>query len=146
MDNIIAAKRLKELRESKHLSHKSLSKQLQKECGVSISDKQLMYYESAAKDDGHIKANTVCGMAAQTLCAIAEFYSVSTDYLLGLADVPTTNQDKRFICEYTGLSETMVDQLHLNAKVSSMTNKLFCVGQDIQIRNLLNAVADLQIK
>ena len=36
---------------------------------------------------------------------IAQYYGVSTDYLLGLTDVKTTNTDIKAACEYTGLNE-----------------------------------------
>lgn len=42
---------------------------------------------------------------------IADFFSVSTDYLFGLTETQTTDKDVRFICDYTGLSEKSVDVL-----------------------------------
>ena len=48
----------------------------------------------------------------EKLCAIAEFFSVSADYLLGLTDTSTTDKDVSFICEYTGLNEDTVQFLH----------------------------------
>lgn len=43
---------------------------------------------------------------------IADFFNVSTDYLLGRSDVQSTDTDVKMICEYTGLSEYAVDVLH----------------------------------
>lgn len=46
------------------------------------------------------------------LIKIANYFKVSTDYLLGKTDVETTNITVRDICEYTGLSEEAVEMLH----------------------------------
>ena len=43
---------------------------------------------------------------------IADFFNVSTDYLLGRSSVQSTDTDVKMICEYTGLSEYSVDVLH----------------------------------
>lgn len=45
------------------------------------------------------------------LISIAKFFGVSTDYLLGLAQEPTTDMELNAICEYTGLDEKSVKQL-----------------------------------
>lgn len=45
------------------------------------------------------------------LCKIAQHFNVSTDYLVGLSSVPSTNNDTRDICEKTGLSEHTVSRL-----------------------------------
>lgn len=45
------------------------------------------------------------------LCKIAKYFNVSTDYLVGLSSVPSTNNDTRDICEKTGLSEHTVSRL-----------------------------------
>ncbi|MEE0265446.1 MAG: helix-turn-helix transcriptional regulator, partial [Acutalibacteraceae bacterium] len=42
---------------------------------------------------------------------IATFFNVSTDYLLGLTDITTTDKDLKFICDYTGLSEEAIASL-----------------------------------
>lgn len=45
------------------------------------------------------------------LCRIAQHFNVSTDYLVGLSSVPSTNNDTRDICEKTGLSEHTISRL-----------------------------------
>ena len=57
------------------------------------------------------------------LIMIAEHYNTTTDYLLGLSDVSTTDVDIKQVCDYTGLNEDNVDIL------SSLT--LFTNGKDL---------------
>lgn len=40
----------------------------------------------------------------ETVAKIARFFKVSSDFLLGLSDAPSTDVNLRAICEYTGLS------------------------------------------
>lgn len=54
----------------------------------------------------------------ETIAAIAKFYSVSSDWLLGLTDVRSSNSDIHDVCEFTGLGENAV--INLNAHYSSM--------------------------
>ena len=44
----------------------------------------------------------------ETLAKIAQFFNVSTDYLVGLHNNPAPNADVRAACDYTGLSEYAV--------------------------------------
>ena len=46
------------------------------------------------------------------LIEISRFLNVSTDYLIGLSDVKSTNIEVKSICDYTGLSEMAVAKLH----------------------------------
>ena len=48
----------------------------------------------------------------ETLVKISNFFSVSTDYLLGRVKNPSPNQDIQGVCRYTGLSEQSVAFLH----------------------------------
>ena len=48
---------------------------------------------------------------ALTLSKIADYFNVSADYLLGRTDVKAANVDLKAVCEYTGLSETAINQL-----------------------------------
>jgi len=48
----------------------------------------------------------------ENLCKIADFYGVSTDYLLGRTTVKTSDMDKRKMCNYSGLTESALEYLH----------------------------------
>lgn len=50
--------------------------------------------------------------SADDLILLSKKLSVSTDYLLGLSNAPSTDKDIQFICDYTGLSEKSVEVLH----------------------------------
>lgn len=45
---------------------------------------------------------------ADVLYLLAKYFNVTADYLLGLSDVPTTDKDLQFVCNYTGLSEDTI--------------------------------------
>ena len=47
----------------------------------------------------------------ENLCKIADFYGVSTDYLLGRVEYSTVDKDKTVAIEVTGLSEKAIDVL-----------------------------------
>lgn len=48
----------------------------------------------------------------ENLCKIAKFYGVTTDYLLGLSDIPTNKPDINAACLTTGLSQRAVNFLY----------------------------------
>jgi len=77
-------KKLKMLRESKGLSHDKLKSELNKEYGITLSRESLMNYEVTNED--HPKVGSNNGMRIETLRYLADFYGVSTDWLLGLDD------------------------------------------------------------
>ena len=53
--------------------------------------------------------------------SLARHYKVSTDYLLGLTDVPTTDVELKAVCDLTGLSEQSIEQLNfLNSKINDV--------------------------
>lgn len=55
------------------------------------------------------------GKAEPQLSAIiklANYFNVTTDYLLGRTEVPTIDATTRAVCDYTGLSQDVVERLH----------------------------------
>lgn len=66
----------------------------------------------------------------------AKYFGVSTDYLLGLSNVSTTETDIRMINEYTGLSELAIDTLNKHNQISKLESDLF-KNSNIDIINFL---------
>ena len=108
----LMGKRLKALRESKGISHVALRDELRKKYDIDISRDSLINYEVSDKE--HPKAFKNDGMRVEYLRYLADFYGVSTDYLLGLTDVKTPDASLRAVCEYTGLSETTIHSIKNN--------------------------------
>lgn len=94
------AQRLTELREKAGKKRQEVADDL------GISRASLEYYEK-----GKRKPDT------DILFRIAKYFNTSADYLIGLSDVPTTDKDLKFVCEYTGLSEKAVEELCNNRKL-----------------------------
>ena len=63
---------------------------------------------------------------AVSICDIARYFGVTTDYLLGLTDVKTIKTDIRAVAEYTGLSEDAIKVLsdpynpHLQCEINDI--------------------------
>lgn len=88
------ADRLTKLRENTGKKRQEVADELE------ISRASLEYYEKGKRKPD-----------IEVLAKIAEYYRVSTDYLLGLSVVPSTDKDIQFVCDYTGLSESAVNRL-----------------------------------
>lgn len=56
------------------------------------------------------------------LIKLAEIFGTSTDYLLGLTDAQSTDLEVKYICDYTGLSEKAVSELHNNKELINGCN------------------------
>lgn len=89
------ADRLTKLRENTGKKRQEVADELE------ISRASLEYYEKGKRKPD-----------IEVLAKIAEYYRVSTDYLLGLSIASTTDKDVQFICDYTGLSEEVIEKLH----------------------------------
>ena len=96
--------------------------------GMDVAEKQatplarrlngLIADGNALKDYLGVSAQAInqyrLGMARpslENLCKIAKFYGVSTDYLLGLTDTPSTKEDIQAACKTTGLSTSVIEWL-----------------------------------
>ncbi len=99
------ARRLKALRNAKGLSHNDLKNELQSRYGIKISRASLLNYE--IDDEFHSKADALSNlkMNAEYLNCFADFYGVSTDYLLCRTDISTSDVSMASACKKLGLSE-----------------------------------------
>lgn len=118
------ARRLKELRNSKKLSHDKLRDELQNKFGIKISRASLLNYEidnefhSKAGDFSNLKMN------AEFLSCLADFYGVSTDYLLCRTDIKSRNPNMQEACKITALSEDAISALQDSFHASDALNYL----------------------
>ena len=110
------AQMLKQLREERKLSHKSLAEELQSKYHINISKDSLINYEIC--DENRSKSDNLANMKMRVefLDCLATFYGVSTDYLLGKTVKKTPDISVRGASECTGLSETAIE------KVQSLSN------------------------
>lgn len=69
---------------------------------------------------------------------LAQHFGVSADYLLGLSDVRSTEQDIQTACEVTGLSEKAVLSLHENKEKNDMYNEMILSENFHEIAVLLH--------
>ena len=92
MDNV--SKRIVSLREEKGETQQELAN------AVGITRQSLSRYEIAART-----------VSVEVLGALAQHFNVSADYLLGLSDVRSTEQDIQTACEVTGLSEKAIENI-----------------------------------
>lgn len=89
------AQRLIYLREQKRISQQELADNLE------ITRQSLSLYEKAERT-----------INIELLAKIADFFHVSTDYLMGRTDTSTMDEDIKTACNITGLSEGAVHNLH----------------------------------
>ena len=131
--------RLKALREKKGISHSKLSSELFEKYKIGFDKTTLMNYE--VNCECHTKFGKNLGMGADRLFVLADFYGVSTDYLLGITDIPTADINIRAICDYTGLTEASIDFLHWY--ISEKRNDTYMDGftEDMfSPKNLINEI------
>lgn len=110
-DIVLCSKRLRELRQERQISHQALAD------AIGVSKQVVINYEQAFINNG-ISTNSpsdktfaVAGMKIETLFKLAEYYNVSTDYLLGRTDVKTPDTSISGCTQLTGLSETSIRKL-----------------------------------
>lgn len=90
----IFSKRLVELREAQNITQQELADKLQ------ITRQSLSLYEKAERT-----------INIELLARIADFFNVSTDYLMGRTEISTMNKDIQNACKVTGLSEEAIVNL-----------------------------------
>ena len=106
--------RLKALRESKKLSHDKLLTALSEKYGIKFSRQSLINYENS--EEFSAKSQAVKGMSSERLAILADFYRVSVDYLLGLSDNPSVEENKKITQKTLGISPEAVENLAKVAK------------------------------
>jgi transcriptional regulator with XRE-family HTH domain len=92
MDKV--SKRIVELREERGETQQELAD------AIGITRQSLSRYEIAART-----------INVDVLGELAKHFNVSADYLLGLTDVRSTEQDMKIACEVTGLSEKAIQNI-----------------------------------
>ncbi len=120
----LIATRIKTLRKSKNLSHQTLANELAKKYNIKISKDSLIQYEIT--DEHHTKWDKVKGMNIEYLYCIADYFNVSTDYLLGNTPNPTQDKDLDAVCKYTELSEKAIEKIiiHKNWYTSPVVSQI----------------------
>lgn len=107
--SLIMARRLKDLRNEIGLSYELLRKALMEKYEINISIDSLKNYEVYKVPHAKVYKNE--GMRVEYLRCLADFYGVSTDYLLGISDVRSLDVTTKRIVEETGLSENATEVL-----------------------------------
>lgn len=92
MDKV--SKRIIELRESNDETQQELAD------AIGITRQSLSRYELATRT-----------INVDVLGKLAQHFNVTTDYLMGLSDVKTTEHDMKIACKVTGLSEKSIKNL-----------------------------------
>ena len=122
MDAVKISQRLRDLRNEydngKSISTKTLAELLNERCkekGIKgISEQTLKDYERPGfygKTENITKGTAILGMRIEYLDMLADFYEVSTDYILCRSNKKTPDVNAQAAMEYTGLSEKAVTEL-----------------------------------
>ncbi len=90
--------RLRELIDGKRCSRQEIASDPIMDCDVSLITK-------------HYNGDRPITM--EFLIKYCKYFNVSADYLLGQTGQPTLNPKMKEICEYTGMSETVIEYLHV---------------------------------
>ncbi len=98
--NAVFAVKIRKLFEESGKTHSNLAEFIEHQLGESVTRQAVGQW---------CNGNTCPNL--RTVPIIAEFFGVSTDYLLTDTKIRTTNIDVRAMCEHTGLSENSVKYL-----------------------------------
>ena len=110
--------RLEDLRKEKKLTFEQLANCLTN-AGTSITHTSLRNYE--INDPLHSLYDRTRGMSIQNLVALAEFYDVSIDYILGLSD--SKKRQYYSVNKQLGLSDKAIEQIRsLNTNIVKVVN------------------------
>ena len=95
-----------------------------KELGISRAS--LSYYENGERKPD-----------INVLYTIASYFDVSTDYLLGLSDTPTTNIQDKYLSDTLGLTQRSIEWLKIITKTSKSKNADSLGKEEVRYRSLL---------
>lgn len=122
INKIETGKRIRELREAAAETQEELAKHLE------VKRQIISYYENGTRVPN-----------LEHLMLIACHYNTTTDYLLCLSDVPTTDKDLKFVCEYTGLSNEAVENMQSHKNNAFYTTLLnFLINNKVLLSALNN--------
>lgn len=133
------AKRLKELRKERNLSHIKLSEALREKYNISISKDSLIAYEVTSAT--HDKACANQGMRAEYLRCLADFYEVSTDYILGVTPSKSSDPEIRTAINCTGLTEENI--VFLNNPSTAVGRPTAVPRLNKLVHTLINDILDI---
>ena len=75
------------------------------------------------------------------LLKIAKYYNVSTDYLLGLSYVKTTDTKLKDVCNYTGLSEAAIENIIYFENAPDFMDNINTILESPKLGMLLDSMA-----
>lgn len=101
-----------------------------------VSQKELADKVGVSRQVISQYCNGVTSPNVETLKSIAEFFNVSSDFLIGLTSIPTTNTEDRAIHDKTGLSDAAIMVLKKN---KTLIDQIY-EGKDGQLPNELQSV------
>lgn len=127
MTKLTTGERIEELRRSKGLTLKELSEEIKAKTGERIAVSTLSDLESSSKDP-----------RLSTLRAIANYFSVSLDYLGGISEVKSLDIKVQAIHKQLGLSEQAIAALYTARKIRQVFSlrALNVLLQDKNLRTL----------
>lgn len=74
---------------------------------------------------------------------LAKLYNTSTDYLLGLTDIKTTDTELKAVCEYTGLTEEAIHNIkRANSLVTEHEKTISDILAQKRIFSMLLAISE----
>ena len=114
---------------------------------------ELITDANALKDHLGVSAQAVnqyrLGLARpslENLCKIAGFYGVSTDYLLGITDIPNTDTNIQAVHKFTGLSAGAIAKLqniYNENRKTAFSDIISLLIEDFNAEYFLSIVGDL---
>lgn len=115
------AQRLIDLREQKNITQQELADEL------GITRQSLSLYEKAERT-----------INIELLAKIADFFNVSTDYLMGRTNTATLDESIQTACKVTGLSEKAIN----NITSFKLYHDFPIVFHDMALQLVMNSVVD----